>query len=260
MKPTRLLPLSLLAFAFAFSACSTFHKVTDKTMGLFKSKPKAEAVEPNVAEPLSPAAESSTSAVMYVDINGSKRKVVIQLDPVVAPKAVANFKKLATAGFYNGLAFHRAISGYLVQAGDPTTRTDAARDTWGLSDVGYKLPGEARGKIMRGSVAMARTNEAIRRGDKQSSGSQFFVMLRSDAKLDGNYTVFGRVASGIEALEAIAAMTVDTNDCPTHRYEIKTLRLVSGQSPELRPDKNRRIKTQNVSEKGKIGRFFDKLW
>jgi cyclophilin family peptidyl-prolyl cis-trans isomerase len=257
MNPTRVLALSL--FACALSACSTYHKVADATMGVFKGKqPPPEEV--NVAEPLPPAAESSGSVVMTVEINKQKRKVVIQLDAATAPKAVANFKKLVNAGFYNGLAFHRAISGYLVQAGDPATRTDDTRDTWGLNDVGYKLPPEPRGKIMRGSVAMARTNEAIRRGDKQSSGSQFFIMLRSDAKLDGNYTVFGRVTQGIEALEAIASMTVDTNDCPTRRYEIQSIRLVSGDSPELRPEKQGRVKTAGAGEKGAMGRFFDRIW
>lgn len=257
MNPTRLLALPLLALAL--SACSTYHKVADATMGVFKGKqPPPEEI--NVAEPLPPSAESSGSAVMTVDISGQKRKVVIQFDSATAPKAVANFKKLTNAGFYNGLAFHRAISGYLVQAGDPATRTDDTRDSWGLSDVGYKLPPEPRGKITRGAVAMARTNDAIRRGDKQSSGSQFFIMLRSDAKLDGNYTVFGRVTQGIEALESVAAMTVDTNDCPTRRYEIKSLRLVSGDSPELRQQKQEKVKTTSTGEKGKVGRFFDRLW
>jgi cyclophilin family peptidyl-prolyl cis-trans isomerase len=258
MKPTRLLTLSVLACAF--SACSTFHKVTDKTIGVFKSKPHPENVEAAMAEPLPPAAENSTTAVMYVDINKNRRKVVLQLEPSIAPKAVANFRKLANAGFYNGLAFHRAIQGYLVQTGDPSSRTDASRDSWGLSDVGYKLPPEPRGKITRGAIAMARTNEAIRRGDKQSSGSQFFIMLRSDAKLDGNYTVIGHVTQGIEALEAIASMTVDTNDCPTRRCEIKSLRLVPGSSPELKAEKQGRIKTGSSGERGKLGRFFDRLW
>jgi cyclophilin family peptidyl-prolyl cis-trans isomerase len=258
MKPTR--PLTLCILACSLSACGTFHKVSDKTLGFFKGKPAPANVEGAVAEPLPPAAENSATAVMYVDINKSRRKVVIQLDPATAPKAVANFKKLVNAGFYNGLAFHRAIQGYLVQTGDPATRTEDTRDAWGLSDVGYKLPPEPRGRITRGAIAMARTNEAIRRGDKQSSGSQFFVMLRSDAKLDGNYTVIGHVTQGIEALEAIAAMTVDTNDCPTRRYEIKSLRLVPGSSPELKAEKQTRIKTRNSSEKGKVGRFFERLW
>ncbi len=257
MNPTRVLALPLLAIAL--NACSTYHKVADATMGVFKGgQPQPEEV--NAAEPLPPAAESGSSAVMTVEINKQKRKVVLQFDAATAPKAVANFKKLVNAGFYNGLAFHRAISGYLVQTGDPATRTDDTRDSWGLNDIGYKLPPEPRGKIVRGSVAMARTNEAIRRGDKQSSGSQFFVMLRSDAKLDGNYTVFARVVQGIEALEAISAMTVDTNDCPTRRYEIKSIRLVSADSPELRPQKQEKLKTAGTGEKGAVGRFFDKIW
>ena len=259
MKPTRLLALSV--FVCALSACNTFHKVTDKTIGVFKSKPRpADTAQTSVAEPLPPAAENSTTAVMYVEIGKSRRKVVLELDPVTAPRAVANFKKLVNAGFYNGLAFHRAIRGYLVQTGDPVTRTDDSRDSWGLSDVGYKIPPETRGKVVRGSIVMARTNEAIRRGDKQSSGSQFFIMLRSDAQLDGHYTVIGKVTQGIEALEGMASMTVDTNDCPTRRFEIKSLRLVNNSSPELRAEKKGRPGSTSTEEKGRIGRFFDRLW
>jgi len=257
MKPLRLLALTLTVLAF--SSCSTFNKVTDKTIGFFKGKDKPQDPEAVEAEPLPPAAQIHDNAVMYVDINGSKRKVVIALDPRVAPKAVANFKKLVNAGFYNRLAFHRAIQGYLVQTGDPTTKSDDNRNSWGLSDVGYKLPPELRGRHVKGAIAMARQGP-LNASNKASSGSQFYVMLRSDTKLDGRYTVFGRVIQGIEALEAIAAMTVDTNDCPTRRYEIKSLRLVPSNSPELRAETSTRRKTRPDHEKGAIGRFIERIW
>jgi cyclophilin family peptidyl-prolyl cis-trans isomerase len=256
-KPLRLLVLSVAALTVC--SCSTFNKVTDKTLNIFRGKQKPADPEAVAEDAQPPAAQYHNAAVMYVDVNGSRRKVVIELDPSVAPKAVANFKKLVNAGFYNHLAFHRAIQGYLVQTGDPATRTDENRNSWGLSDVGYKLPPELRGKHVKGALAMARQGP-LNASSKASSGSQFYVMLRSDTKLDGRYTVFGRVTQGIEALEAIAAMTVDTNDCPTRRYEIKSMRMVPSDSPELRPERNSRRKTRPDHEKGAFGRFFERIW
>ena len=257
MKLFRLLVLSVTVFAF--SSCSTVNKITDKTLGVFKGKPRAEDPEAVAFEPVIPAAQAHDTVVMSVDINGSKRKVVIQLDAATAPKAVANFKKLVNTGFYTGLAFHRAIAGYLVQTGDPATRSDSNRDAWGLSDAGYRLPPELRGKHVKGALAMARQGP-LDAANKSSSGSQFYVMLRSDTKLDGRYTVFGRVTQGLEALEAVGAMTVDTNDCPTRRYEIKSVRLVPGDSPELRAESGSKRKTRPDHEKGAIGRFIEKIW
>lgn len=259
-NPMKLLrPLVLSIAVLAFNSCSTFNKITDKAIGVFKSKPQPADPETVAFEPVVPAAQAHDTAVMYVDVNGSKRKVVIQLDAATAPKAVANFKKLVNTGFYNGLAFHRAISGYLVQTGDPASRSDGNRDAWGLSDVGYRLPPELRGKHVKGALAMARQGP-LNASNKSSSGSQFYVMLRSDTKLDGRYTVFGRVIQGLESLESIGAMTVDTNDCPTRRYEIKTLRLVPGDSPELRAESGSRRKTRPDHEKGAIGRFIERIW
>ncbi len=257
MKPSRLLALSLATLACC--SCSTFNKVTDKTLGFFKGKEKPKDPAAEVAEPVPPGARFHNTAVMYVDVSGVKRKVVVELDPVVAPKAVANFKKLAGAGFYNHLAFHRAIQGYLVQTGDPATKDDSTRNTWGLGDVGYKLPPELRGKHVKGAIAMARQG-ALDAENKSSSGSQFYVMLRSDTKLDGRYTVFGRVTQGLDVLETIAASTVDTNDCPTRRFEIRSLRLVPSDSPELREEKNTRRKTKPDHEKSAIGKFFERIW
>jgi cyclophilin family peptidyl-prolyl cis-trans isomerase len=234
------------AAALALSSCRTLDKAGDAVLNTFRGKEKP--AETTDAPALTTAVQHNT-AVMTVEVMGSTRKVVIQLDPAIAPKTVANFKKLANEGYYNGLAFHRAIHGYLVQAGDPATRSDDNRGAWGLTDIGYKLAPETRGKHVRGTLSMARTNAAISAGDRQASGSQFFVMLRSETKLDGQYNV----------LESIAGMSVDTNDTPTRRFEIKSLRLVPPDSPELRAAGTQgKIKPER--EKGKVGRFFDRLW
>lgn len=254
MQPLRLLALTLTVLAL--SSCGTFHKVTDKTLGFFKGSDQPAEVLPGPDDPVPPAALIHNTAVMYVDVNGAKRKIVIALDPAVAPKAVANFKKLVTSGFYNGLAFHRAIHNYLVQTGDPATRSDDNRNAWGLTDVGYKLPPELRGKHIRGALAMARQGD-MNAANKSSSGSQFYIMLRADPKLDGRYTVFGRVIEGLETLEAISAMTVDTNDSPVRRFEITRVRLVPSSSPETRPEP---VRAAGEKERGPVGRFFQKIW
>lgn len=252
--------------AFALSSCSTVNKAVDRSMNVFRGKPKVAEEVIAADGTVVPAATGRTkananwnTALMIVEINGVNRKVAIQLDPDIAPKTVENFKKLINEGFYDGLAFHRAIRNFIVQTGDPNTKSDDKRDEWGLADVGYKLPAELKGTHTKGAVAMARPG-ALDAPDKQSSGSQFYVSLRTQKRLDGNYTVFGHVTSGLEVLEAISAVSVDTNDTPTRRVNIKSVRLVSPDSPDLAPEPASKRKTKPDSEKGAFERFFDRIW
>ena len=255
-----------VSLAAAIPSCSTVGKAlntaADKTLNVFRPKAPAEEEADPAAEgapaPDRPGPAYST-AVMIVDINGNRRKVVMELRPDIAPKTVANFQKLVNKGFYDGLAFHRAVRGYLIQTGDPTSKDDSTKSEWGLADVGYKLAPELKGLHEKGAIAMARQG-ALDAPDKQSSGSQFYVMLRSAKALDGKYTVFGKVTYGIEALEAIASMTVDTNDCPTRRFEVKSIRLVPPDSPELQPERLNQRATQKYSEKGAFSRFMERFW
>ena len=256
--------LALSAAAFALSSCTTVNNAIDRGMNVFRGKEKtpeemaAAAVERAPAGTVIPT--TANSALMIVEINGVKRKVVIQLHSDVAPKTVANFKKLAGEGFYDGLAFHRAIKNYIVQTGDPNTKDDDKKDQWGLTDAGYKLAPELKGQHLRGSVAMARPGD-IKAADKSSSGSQFYVSLRSQKRLDGNYTVFGTVTSGLEVLEAASAVTVDTNDTPIRRVNVKSLRIVSADSPDLLPDPlDSQKKTKPDSEKGFFEKFIERIW
>jgi cyclophilin family peptidyl-prolyl cis-trans isomerase len=265
----------LVAAAFALSSCSTVNNAIDRSMNVFRGKPQAtpeEAVAVNpdgtpaaAAAPVAPKVKGDlrwNTVVMTVDINGVSRKVVIRLNPETAPKTVANFKKLVNQGFYDGLAFHRAIRNYIVQTGDPNTRSDDQKDQWGLSDVGYKLEPELKGTHVKGAVAMARPG-ALDAPDKQSSGSQFYVCLVGQKRLDGNYTVFGQVTHGLEVLEAVSAVSVDTNDTPTRRVNIKSIRLAPPDSPDIQkevetPPPSR--KTKPDSEKGPFSRLMSRFW
>lgn len=117
-------------------------------------------------------------------------RVVIRLRPDLAPKHVARIKELAGDGFYDGIAFHRVIEGFMAQGGDPTGT--------GTSGSGRRLPAEFSDEpYVRGTCGMARTN------DPNSADSQFFIMFADGAFLNGQYTVWGEVVEGMEHVDAI---------------------------------------------------------
>lgn len=127
---------------------------------------------------------------LYIDLKDGR--VVIELLPKVAPEHVKRIKQLARSGFYNGLIFHRVIDGFMAQTGDPT----------GTGMGGSKLPdlkAEFNDETFwRGAVGMARSS------DPDSANSQFFICLDNADFLDGQYTLFGRVVSGMEFVDHIA--------------------------------------------------------
>jgi cyclophilin family peptidyl-prolyl cis-trans isomerase len=120
--------------------------------------------------------------------NGNE--IRIEFYPADAPKTVENFVTLAKKGFYNGLTFHRVVPGFVVQGGDP--KGD------GTGGPGYTVKAEFnKQKHVRGSVAMARSQHP------DSAGSQFYITYGATPHLDNNYTVFGRVVSGMEHVDRI---------------------------------------------------------
>ena len=119
--------------------------------------------------------------------------VVVQLRPDIAPNHVYRIQSLATQGFYNGLAFHRVIPGFMAQGGDPNG-TGSGGST--LPNITAEFSGLPH---MRGVMAMARTADDLNGGN-----SQFFIMLSAGMALDKKYTIFGRVISGMQFVDAIA--------------------------------------------------------
>ena len=136
-------------------------------------------------------AAPSMAASLKVDTS-KNCSFVIELMPDVAPKHVAQITKLAAAGFYNGIVFHRVIDGFMAQTGDPTgTGTGGSKEA--------NLPAEFSKKpFVRGVVGMARSS------DPNSANSQFFVMFADGAFLNGQYTVFGHVnGEGMKCVDQI---------------------------------------------------------
>jgi cyclophilin family peptidyl-prolyl cis-trans isomerase len=139
-----------------------------------------------------------------------------------APKTVENFKKLASSGFYDNLVFHRIVPGFVIQGGDPNTKNDTNRSRWGTGGPGWNVKAEFnKNKHSRGALSMARSQ------DPNSAGSQFFIVLKDSNFLDGQYTVFGRVTSGMEAVDKIAALKTDSMDAPVNSDEARMTRVTT---------------------------------
>jgi peptidyl-prolyl cis-trans isomerase B (cyclophilin B) len=130
----------------------------------------------------------------YAIIETERGIIVLELYPEAAPKTVANFETLVNKGFYNGLTWHRVVPDFVIQGGDP--------DGTGAGGPGYTVPAEIKEKHLRGSVATARTGDDVN-PQRASSGSQFYICLEPQPGLDGQYTVFGGVIKGMDAVDKI---------------------------------------------------------
>ncbi|OGP17543.1 MAG: peptidylprolyl isomerase [Deltaproteobacteria bacterium GWC2_55_46] len=139
----------------------------------------------------------------------------IRFFPEAAPGHVENFVKLAKEGFYDGTIFHRVIPGFMIQGGDPNTK-GPDKDTYGTGGPGWHIKAEFNDiPHKRGILSMARSQ------DPNSAGSQFFIVVKDSNFLDGQYTVFGEVAKGIEVADKIVSLPRNPRDLPNERVELK---------------------------------------
>jgi cyclophilin family peptidyl-prolyl cis-trans isomerase len=135
--------------------------------------------------------------------------IEVELYSDSAPKTVENFKALTKKGFYDGLIFHRIVPGFVIQGGDPYTRDTTNRRRWGTGGPGWNIKAEFnKNTHARGVLSMARSQ------DPDSAGSQFFIVLKDSNFLDGQYTIFGKVKSGMDAVDKIASLKTDHADAP----------------------------------------------
>ena len=200
-------------------------------------------------------------AVVDVAFGGMKDTIMIELFPDDAPQTVANFIDRCDSGFYNGLAFHRAIEGFIVQTGDPLTSDESAREKWGTGGEDKTLPAEIKRPHRIGAVAMARRSDKVN-PERRSNGSQFYITLGNYASIDMKHTVFGQVVSGLETVRNISQMPVDSNDCPVARIEVKSIKIIDHKGPlqvqEVANDGTRYSKPN--SARSFVGRFLHRVW
>jgi peptidyl-prolyl cis-trans isomerase B (cyclophilin B) len=147
--------------------------------------------------------------------------ITLKFFPDVAPGHVKNFIDLAKKGLYDGTTFHRVIPGFMIQGGDPNSK-DANKSKHGTGGPGYTIKAEFSDKPhKRGTLSMARA------GHPDSAGSQFFICAADARFLDKQYSVFGEVESGMEAVDKIVSLPRDPRDNPNDRIEMK-VKIVEG--------------------------------
>ena len=161
-----------------------------------------------------PALEIDLNKAYSATLHTNHGDIEIDFDAARSPQTVNNFVFLARDGFYNGVIFHRVISGFMIQGGDPTGT--------GRGGPGYKFRDEIEGpgSYTRGTVAMANAGP-------NTNGSQFFICL-ADVGLPHAYTIFGQVTNGMEAVDAIAAVPTDRRDRPTEDCVIRSVSISEG--------------------------------
>ena len=141
--------------------------------------------------------------------------ITLKFFPDVAPGHVKNFIDLAKKGFYDGTTFHRVIPGFMIQGGDPNSKNPDKR-THGQGGPGYTIKAEFNDRPhKRGTLSMARAQ------NPDIAGSQFFICVKDAPFLNKQYTVFGEVESGMEAVDKIVSQPRDPNDNPNERIEMK---------------------------------------
>lgn len=139
-----------------------------------------------------------------------------ELYPEVAPNTVNNFVSLVKKGFYDGVIFHRVISGFMIQGGDP--------EGTGIGGPGYSIKGEfAQNGVANNLVHDAGVLSMARAMHPDSAGSQFFIMHKNAPHLDGAYAAFGKVTEGMEVVNQIAETDTDYSDRPLDEQKIKSM-------------------------------------
>jgi len=159
------------------------------------------------------AAMAQSMSASRAVIETTKGTIVVELNAEQAPKTVANFVKLAREGFYDGIIFHRVIPGFMVQTGDPTGT--------GRGGPGYTFADEFSPQLSHdaaGVVSMANAGP-------NTNGSQFFITLAPTPWLDGKHSVFGRVVSGQDVVDQIAAAPRDAQDRPREEIAMSRVRI-----------------------------------
>ena len=199
----------------------------------------------------------------YVKIKTSKGECIVMLYNQT-PKHRDNFLKLAKEGFYNGTLFHRVINEFMIQGGDPDSKTAAAGQALGSGDLGYRVDAEFRDSLFhkKGVLAAARDNNP----EKASSASQFYLVhgkkftyeelektrmnrmngrlipdsqrsiyktLGGTPHLDGNYTVYGEIVQGLDMVDTIASVTTSTGNRPVEDISMQVSILKRSEARKL---------------------------
>jgi cyclophilin family peptidyl-prolyl cis-trans isomerase len=176
--------------------------------------------------PLSAAEMTGKQAV----VTTSAGTFVVDLRPDLAPNHVGYFIKLAREGAYNGTVFHRVVKYGIVQGGDPLSKDPAKSKLYGTGGLGVLKMEPSAERATRGAVAAV-----LQPGRPDSAGAQFFVCVTDQPALDGKYTIFGRVADGMDVVQKISEAPASADGIPTERVEIASVVIRDTPPPEPVP-------------------------
>ncbi len=188
--------------------------------------PGPKPARPTASKPARPAAarEAPVPPGTEAVVETSKGSFTIRLLPEVAPKHVALFVRTAKAGGYDGTTFHRVIAGGIIQGGDPLTKDPSKSALYGTGGLGLLEAEISDRPFVRGTVAAVR-----RPSSPDTSGVQFFVVMREQPSMKGQYTIFGEVVSGMDVVDQISTIPAD-GDKAKERVEMKV--TVREKTPE----------------------------
>ena len=173
-----------------------------------------------IEKPKTEVINNNNQKNMKATFNTTKGNFTIEFFPNLAPKTVENFTKLASEGFYNDTKFHRVIKGFMNQGGDPLSKDDSLKSSWGTGGPGYKFADEisADNKNDIGTISMANSGP-------NTNGSQFFINVANNNFLDPKHTVFGKVVEGMDVIMDINNVATDPSDKPLEAVVIKSITL-----------------------------------
>ncbi|HUP44958.1 MAG TPA: peptidylprolyl isomerase [Thermoanaerobaculia bacterium] len=217
-------------FALALIACSP---AADDAEWATDTMATTETTATVATETAAPAASEEKPMSEYQDkvaeIKTTRGDIHIRFFPDVAPNHVKNFIDLAQKGFYDGTKFHRIIPGFMIQGGDPNTKSGDP-NTWGTGGSEQRVRSEFSAiPHRRGIVSMARSN------DPNSASSQFFIVVKDSSFLDNNYTVFGQVTKGMEVADKIVDAPRGANDRPNDPVSIQSITIRPATETEKGP-------------------------
>lgn len=218
-----------LFFAFAitaslvFSACgkkedNTTSQKKDsvtQTKQTTQTSQKMDTTKPKTDTSVTKKDDEPNTVIMETSLGN----MTIELYPDDAPKHVANFKKLVDSKFYEGTQFHRVIAGFMIQGGDPNSKS-SDKTMYGQGGPGYTIPAEIKRKHEKGSLAAARLGDQ-QNPNRESSGSQFYIVTGEASHLDGQYSVYGKVIKGLDVADKIQNVKKDESDVPVDKVVIK---------------------------------------
>jgi peptidylprolyl isomerase len=176
--------------------------------------------QPQAAATTNQATNQPNQKIMHATLHTNQGDITIEFLDAQAPNTVANFVKLASAGFYDGTKFHRVIKGFMIQGGDPLSKDDSMMARWGTGGPGYQFADEISASNHNdvGTISMANAGP-------NTNGSQFFINTAPNNFLDGKHTVFGKVVAGMDVVTKIENTPTGANDRPDSPMVINSITL-----------------------------------